>query len=287
MKLRYLLTEYTGANKISHLINAWQNVNIQSIKILVFHHIGAKNFERFQAQIKRLRDNFEIVGPNFLQQLPKKTVPREKPIVMITFDDGFKSSAIVAEQILDPLDIKSIFFISPGFINCANESEIKKFIANNFYRSRLNVQDIPDDMTPMNWEDIRKLIRAGHTIGAHTINHLKLSEINNQAELVNEIIGAGAVLENKLGVNIDHFAYPFGNIESIDTRSMSIIKSKYRFCHSAIRGNNYHHSNPYALLRDPVSTDAPGKYIDCIVNNAFGFLYKRRARQLSAMAESS
>lgn len=62
----------------------------------------------------------------------------------------------------------------------------------------------------LTWDEIRKLdVHPLITIGAHTHNHLSLAGLT-AAEAEYEMVHSRKRLEEELGHNIEHFAYPFG-----------------------------------------------------------------------------
>ena len=67
----------------------------------------------------------------------------------------------------------------------------------------------------MNYSNLTDLLNDGHSIGSHTLSHQRLSGINSSEFLTKEIRDSKLELERKLNTTIDHFAYPFGDIESI------------------------------------------------------------------------
>lgn len=59
----------------------------------------------------------------------------------------------------------------------------------------------------LNWDQVRSLRKAGHTIGAHTLSHPNLAQVSgNEARL--EITGSKTRLEKEMGEPIEHFSYP-------------------------------------------------------------------------------
>jgi peptidoglycan/xylan/chitin deacetylase (PgdA/CDA1 family) len=59
----------------------------------------------------------------------------------------------------------------------------------------------------MNWDQVRALKKAGHTIGAHTLSHPNLAHVT-EGEARSEIWGCKERLEEKLREPIQHFSYP-------------------------------------------------------------------------------
>ncbi len=59
----------------------------------------------------------------------------------------------------------------------------------------------------MDWEQVRALRKAGHTIGGHTLSHPNVAQVS-ESEARSEIMGCKKRLEEEIGEPIDHFSYP-------------------------------------------------------------------------------
>ncbi len=250
------------------------------LKILVYHHIEQREIVTFKRQVDLIAKLYGFITPEDLPYFFNGTYKRNGIKVLLTFDDGFKSNLSVAQEILAPLDIRAIFFVCPNLLSMTNREQQKDFISTNMYNGRIKTKNIPDSFIPMGWGDLNVLLSKGHTIGAHTMNHCRLSEIVSENELQYEIIESGNQLEKNLGVEIQHFAFPFGNINSIDRNAMRIIRERYKFCYSAIRGINNPMTNPHALLRDPVSPRNPLGYYQILIENGIKCIYNKQASTL-------
>jgi peptidoglycan/xylan/chitin deacetylase (PgdA/CDA1 family) len=68
--------------------------------------------------------------------------------------------------------------------------------------------DLPDDLM-MTEEQVRRLHRGGITIGAHTVNHPILANVDD-ATARREIVESKARLEQMIGAPVTSFAYPNG-----------------------------------------------------------------------------
>ena len=286
MKIRYLIVNSVLGRLLLNIAKRRNNNAKGALKILIYHDIPYKDFDKFEAQIKCIDMDYGFIRPDDLQDILAGKMEYTGTRVLLTFDDGFKSNVLLAEKFLSPLGIKAIFFIPPDFINAKNRDEQKTFIAKNIYNNHFRPEEISDDMVPMSWQDLEHLLDQGHTIGAHTINHRRLTEIESEDELKREIVESGDIIRAKLGINIEHFSYPFGNINSINKRAMKIIRGCYKYSYSGIRGNNSINTNPYAILRDPVSIDATPTYFRFIIEDGLRVMYKKRALLLMAMANT-
>jgi peptidoglycan/xylan/chitin deacetylase (PgdA/CDA1 family) len=61
----------------------------------------------------------------------------------------------------------------------------------------------------MDRPQILEMYRAGWDVGSHSMNHYDLTKLSEK-DLRTEIIGSKKKLEDKLGIEILSFAYPFG-----------------------------------------------------------------------------
>jgi len=59
----------------------------------------------------------------------------------------------------------------------------------------------------MDWDQVRALRKAGHTIGGHTLSHPNVAQVSG-SEARYEILGCKKRLEEEIGEPIDHFSYP-------------------------------------------------------------------------------
>ena len=76
----------------------------------------------------------------------------------------------------------------------------------------------------MNWSEVRRLAADPLiTIGAHTCDHLALSKLS-EFDCEREISDSIAKIEDYLGSNCHHFAYPYGDQESTGEREFEIAR---------------------------------------------------------------
>jgi peptidoglycan/xylan/chitin deacetylase (PgdA/CDA1 family) len=280
MKIRYIIAGSIFGRLFLKLIKKRNMDNDNLLKVLIYHDIPCLDFDKFESQLKFIAKEYGFIRPDDLENILSGKVRYKGTKVLLTFDDGFRSNALAAEKILEPLGIKAIFFVSTGFINAADRETQKLFIKERFCYDHFASEGIPDEMTPMSWYDLKSLLKKGHMIGAHTINHRLLTEVESEETLRFEIIECGRLLQEKLDVAIEHFSFPFGDIESINHRAMEIVKGRYKYCYSGVRGNNSVLTPPHAILRDSVTPDDPISYIRFMIEDGLGLMYKKRASKL-------
>ena len=138
-----------------------------------------------------------------------------KKIVILNFDDGYKSHFLNAKPILDKYEFKASFYIVCNFVG---KSAVE-----------MNSEDILDfegkGKEQMSWQDIIELQRQGHDIGSHSMNHYRLNEISEE-QMQFEVGQSKQCLLNH-GINSTVFAYPFS--EGWDDEEIVSTVSKYYF----------------------------------------------------------
>ncbi|OHB47483.1 MAG: hypothetical protein A2106_05275 [Planctomycetes bacterium GWF2_40_8] len=257
------------------------------VRVLMYHNIPVNNFISFKRQIYYLTSRYKFLTPLQFQDFIQGKCHISGINLLLTFDDGFKSNRIVAEKILDPLGIKGIFFVLAEFPELKGENRRKKFIIKHIYGRNTTNPGISSDMKPLTWKDLEYLLSQGHAIGSHSCNHMRLSSIHSQRELYDEIIESGNILERRLGAPVIHFAYPFGDIDSINKSAMDLIKGRYTYCFSGVRGKNFYPFSNYAIKRDAISVDDPPLYVQLIIESGLDIIYRKKSKRLLALVSES
>jgi peptidoglycan/xylan/chitin deacetylase (PgdA/CDA1 family) len=83
----------------------------------------------------------------------------------------------------------------------------------------------PPDAATLTPEDLRQLAASDTaTIGAHTVDHVRLGGRSAQEQL-DTISGSKGELERSIGRAVLHFAYPFGGLGDFDDRSVDAVRA--------------------------------------------------------------
>lgn len=255
-----------------------------SFRILMLHDVPASQAANFHRLLQHLLEDHGILTPREAEErLMGKSVPLDRGRVpyLLTFDDGFKSNATVAGEILESYGVKAIFFVCPDFLDLPQESH-EEVIVGNIYDGKIHAA-FPEERRFMSWDDCQLLVQSGHTIGAHSLSHRRLTSLD-EADRFREIVTPGQILESRIGVPVKWFAYPFGDIDSIDAPSLQIIGSRYSFCCSGVRGINLPKTPPLKLLREQLSVDMPFEYQQLILSGGLDLFYHKRVKRLDRLA---
>lgn len=174
-------------------------------RILTYHSIGDRRHDMsvtrtaFADQMAWLADHAQV--------RPLEEVAEGKPGIAITFDDGFRDNLTTAAPILAAHGLQAHLFMvaerAGGFL--PDEPDL-------------------DHGCLMTLEELRAWREAGHGVGAHTCNHVRLSTCTAE-EQENEIRESRRILEDTLGAPVTTFAYPYGSAADYDTNSIQIVKN--------------------------------------------------------------
>ena len=102
----------------------------------------------------------------------------------------------------------------------------------------------------LSWEQIIELSKDELvTIGGHTVNHLALNQLSEK-EIINEILEANRIIEDKINRKIEHFAYPFGSRSEIMQHEFDIVKKlHFKTATTTRKGNIFpEHANHLECL---------------------------------------
>lgn len=177
------------------------------IRILTYHRIGIprgpRKYEpltvpprRFTAQLRLLRRlGFNLTGLDTVAAWLRDATPPPPRSAVLTFDDGFGDLYEHAFPTLAESRTPAIIYIITDRRDDAWRSTRP--------HGPLHLLD---------WPRIREIADHDITIGSHTRTHPRLTQCST-AQLRSEIADSKKIIEDKLGREIRHFCYPFGDYD--------------------------------------------------------------------------
>lgn len=165
------------------------------VSILAYHSISHADWRfsidlnTMKRQIRYLKKNYQFITLSDVEKYIKGETKITKPSIVLTFDDGYK----------DILQIR----------NFLNKQNIKPTLFLLSDTKNANIEEIGRKMLYLSNHEIKGLIANGWEIGCHSSTHSNLSEISD-SKLKDELITSKRTLEDKLGIEINYFAYPRG-----------------------------------------------------------------------------
>jgi len=251
-----------------------------SLRVLMYHDICPKEQPRFVSQLLWLKRSWRFVSPEQFAALSSGGEPVFGRNLLLTFDDGAASQRRIAEEVLKPMGIRALFFVSSDLVSDKIGDEALPSIAGRS-TTKSEAQRHSGHFPYMAWSDLEALLEQGHLVGGHTATHARLSELQAEADLEREIVASADTLARRLGVSIEHFAYTFGDIASFSTRALAVARRRFRFIYSGLRGDNAKNASPSRLWRDAVTPQDSRALLGAYLEGAADFYYARSRAELA------
>ena len=153
-------------------------------------HVPPKRF-RFQMRILKW---LGYRGLSMGELLPYLKGDKQGKVVGITFDDGYRNNLTEALPVLQKFEFSATCYIISRKIGGINEWDLDKGIPEN---------------PLMDSSEIQQWIDGGMEIGAHSCDHVRLTECSEQ-EAAFQIQQSKLDLEQRFSSPIYHFCYPYG-----------------------------------------------------------------------------
>jgi len=261
-------------HSVSNIFNAGKKN--RRLRVMLCHDIAPDKYGVFRKKIEWLSKRWNFINADeFVELLSgKKEITQDS--LLLTFDDGFNSDRIVADEILNPIGIKALFFVISDFVELEDKNEQAKFIKNNLYPPSSG-EDLPShiaDIRNMSINDLKHLVENGHTIGSHTATHARLSEIRDEQKLINEIVLSADRLEELIGVKINHFSFTFGNLASFSKQALGVARNRFPYIYTGMRGDNSLHVPSWAIRRDTIAVKDSLHLVGAFLEGAVDFRYR-------------
>lgn len=184
--------------------------------------------EHFEAQMEILRsEGIPVISLQRLVEALGGGDPLPPRSVVLTFDDGWANQYRHAFPVLQRHGFTATFFV---FTN-----------------------PIGRDARFMTWEQLGELVEAGMSIGSHSRTHPYLSRIESPTELRREVAGSRELLQERLGIDVPFFAYPFGEWSPV--LEAAVREAGYDAARVFPGGAWHHPDAPFALRSIQVTDD--------------------------------
>jgi len=193
-----------------------------------------------------------------------------KPGLLITFDDHHLSHYEVAAPLLEKYGFRGWFFV----------------VSEQIEPMPARVRYGPGEHN-LSWKELDELQKRGHIVGSHSSNHIRLSKDLAADVLRTEIAGSKKHLEDKLGVEIDSFCYPYTEVYAHSTAAARLIReSGYRYAFSTNSAPIHKHTNPLMIHRTGVDISYSLSRIRLAVSGVADIWFSKRRRRINSLAKA-
>lgn len=241
------LTFIGYAYGVMPLLNYWHGrTGAQRIIILLYHRVSDQFRDHVTVGIERFDQHMAYIAANFqtvsLKQIVEGTVPRNttKPIIAVSFDDGYLDNFENAAPILLKHQVPCTFFVST-----------EKIRDNRPFDHDLRALGFGLDN--MSWTQARQMNDWGLHFGSHTQNHVDLAAIDDELAL-RELEGSLNDLRKELGQEQVFIAFPYGRKKHITKQRVAMMQELgYAACFSAYGGLNAKEMNLFDIKRTGIN----------------------------------
>lgn len=216
--------------------------NRQRVVVLLYHRVSDElrdsltvGIEQFDEQMAWLTRHYMVVS---ISDIVHGTVPRNtaRPVVAVTFDDGYLDNWENAVPILLRHQVPAAFFVSTGLLGAEDG------FAHDLRR-------LGHPLPTMSWENVKRMHELGFVIGSHSVTHLDCGRADEDT-VRRELIQSRDCLKANLGLEEVIFAYPFGGRSNMTAQVLQIVRELgYVGCLSAYGGYTSGRIDPYNIER--------------------------------------
>jgi peptidoglycan/xylan/chitin deacetylase (PgdA/CDA1 family) len=209
----YLLLVYFSG--LYWAVRQWHRLSRSRAAIFLYHRVNdyskdvlTADTETFAAQLIAISKRYLFASTKDLVDCVRNRRPLRATTVAIHFDDCYKDILTNGAPILKALGIPACAFISSGYVDMERQfaHDLSKF---------------PFTFPNLRSSDIRRWISLGFEVGAHTVNHVNLSESTPDVARY-EIVECRRALAEITGGTIDLFSFPFGRLRDINSTATLI-----------------------------------------------------------------
>jgi methionyl-tRNA formyltransferase len=230
-------------------LRAWKlvlwRVCAPRVTVVLYHRVSDEardnltvGVEQFDRHMALLRKHCTVLSIE--QVLAMRAVPRSRrPLVCVTFDDGYRDNHDNAAQIMLRHQVPGAFFVSTGLIGTS------RVFPHDLRRGN-------DPIPMMNWYHLRQMRAMGFTIGSHTVSHIDCAA-EAEDTVAEELAASRDTLRHELGIDEVLFAYPYGGRQHMTPLRLEMVRGHgYAGCLSAYGGVNTGTVDPFNVLRKGV-----------------------------------
>jgi peptidoglycan/xylan/chitin deacetylase (PgdA/CDA1 family) len=236
---------------LSHpLARVMRSLSAARVPILMYHSVSDSLFGKshpyyqincsppvFARQMRWLRQNGYRTMDLAQMWTAMETGQDVSKTVVITFDDGYRDFYTDAFEAMRQCGFTATIFLATD-----------------------RIQNTPvriDGVDYLTWSEVAELHKAGIQFGSHTVSHPDLRSLNPE-QIEYELGCSKETIEQKLGVAVESFSYPFAFPEEDKTFTQFLVgileNLGFENGVSTIIGRAGKHDNRYYLPRLPVNS---------------------------------
>ncbi len=242
---------------------------IKYIRAINYHGTPKKYQYNFENQLIFFKKNYSTVSLVDLENLLNGKWIKEKPGLIISFDDGLKSNYDVAMPLLEKYGFIGWFFIPVGLIGTGN-CKLQDNTSNN-------------DCGYMTWGNVIELSKR-HIIGCHTLTHCRLFSNISEDKLESEIINSKKILEKKLKKKNKIFCWVGGEENTYTAKASKYIqKAGYKYSFMTNNELISYNTDRFHLQRTNIEADWSLHLVKFYLSGIIDIIYTKKRNRINKL----
>lgn len=199
------------------------------MRCLYAHAVFPDTVPTFRDFLRAAKQEGEFIDTPTLRSIIADGKASDGRFFHLSFDDGFASVHEAGGPVMEDERVPYTMFVATDLIDADPDALNAYFAHMPAYRARVRTLD---------WAQAKAAAEGIGEIGCHTRTHARLSKIaNDPVRLTDEIAGAKAIIEGRVGQCCDSFAWPYGTARDIDDKGRAAIADAgFTSNFSAVRG---------------------------------------------------
>ena len=187
------------------LSGGWTGGSALEVPVLMYHSIASgaqRGFRRFAVDPGEFAAQMAYLegagycpvtaGELAVSRTSGRPLPRHP--VVITFDDAYADFYSAALPVLREHNFSATLYVPTGYVGVT---------------SRFNGSRGGEDQMILSWDALRDITTEGVEVAAHSHTHPQMDRVP-AAAIRDEVRHSRGLMEDRLSVRVDGFAYPFG-----------------------------------------------------------------------------
>ncbi|MDX1412697.1 MAG: polysaccharide deacetylase family protein [Candidatus Promineifilaceae bacterium] len=184
----------------------------------------------FDEQISLLRNiGYQFLSLSQAQEIVAGKIEAPPQGILITFDDGYADNITAALPVLMRYGVPAALFVISAYVGQSNRWNPKACY----------------DSDHASWDELRIWLNGGCEIGGHSHDHLCMTRLNEN-EIRHSVQLNKDLLEDKLGIELTAFSYPYG---LYNAAIRQIVSESFQLAFSDTAGSWVPWNDRYAINR--------------------------------------
>ena len=251
-----------------------------TIRIVSYHDVlDVKSFEEHLRFFQRYF--IKCTKQDFMTFLEGGALPSEKPLIVLSFDDGLRSHYKTVLPLLEKWGFLGLFLVPTEFLSC---TEQRDYVKQHRIPSK---STYPDGRLSLTLEELRELAQS-HIIVCHTHSHRRLGSGVPAEEAKREIAVSNEILSNATNNEFTPtnggFGWVGGEMSSYSRQAVTAIKEAgFRYALITKPGLNSEKTNKVELRRSSLDDSWPVSLVSLHLCGLFDVLYWGQKRKISRL----